>query len=362
MVPATLVVMNSDNAGADSLRAAIEQANTDPGPDTITFAPDVTGTITLISALPDLTSDIVLNGPGASSLTVARSYAAGTPAFRIFNITPAADVTISGLTLSGGYIQGIYGGSVGGDASGGGITNAGTLTIFQSTVRNNSVVGGSGDEGGGIGYGGGIVNTGTLTIIQSTLSGNRATGGAGPRHGGGGAGGGIYNNGGMLTITNSTFSDNSVMGGTASGFGQEFVYSGSGFGGGINNNGGTLTITSSTFNENCAIGGSGSVAGNPFRGAGGGGGIAYSGSVTTSNSIFNNLKGGNFYRPRTPPPHSRPWAITSFMTTPTSPAPRPTGSTSTPSSARWPTMAGQRRPTPCFPAVRPSTLEARSRA
>ena len=34
-----------------------------PGPDTITFAPAVTGTITLSSALPDLSTSIILTGP-----------------------------------------------------------------------------------------------------------------------------------------------------------------------------------------------------------------------------------------------------------------------------------------------------------
>src|SRR5262245_49712235 len=86
-VPATITVLNANDSGSDSLRAAIEQANLDAAQDTIEFAPAVPGTITLTSALPDLSTDIILSGPGASALTVARSAAPGTPGFRIFNVT-----------------------------------------------------------------------------------------------------------------------------------------------------------------------------------------------------------------------------------------------------------------------------------
>ncbi|MEL6047525.1 hypothetical protein AAGG49_23020, partial [Stenotrophomonas maltophilia] len=65
---ATLVVTNTDDAGAGSLRAAITSAQTDTDQDTIEFARAVTGTIALASALPDLSADVILSGPGASSL------------------------------------------------------------------------------------------------------------------------------------------------------------------------------------------------------------------------------------------------------------------------------------------------------
>src|SRR3989442_790289 len=51
------------------LRYCITQANARPGDDAITFS--VTGTINLTGALPAL-SNIDLQGPGASSLTVRR--------------------------------------------------------------------------------------------------------------------------------------------------------------------------------------------------------------------------------------------------------------------------------------------------
>src|SRR5262245_19999116 len=53
-VPATITVLNTDDAGPGSLRDAVGRANAMPGLDTIDFAPTVRGTITLLKALPDL--------------------------------------------------------------------------------------------------------------------------------------------------------------------------------------------------------------------------------------------------------------------------------------------------------------------
>src|SRR3954470_22158275 len=92
VVPSTITVTNTNDSGLDSLRSAITQANTDPAQDTITFAPAVTGTITLLSALPDLSSDINMSGPGSSTLTVARGTS--TPDFRIFTVDAGAQVTL----------------------------------------------------------------------------------------------------------------------------------------------------------------------------------------------------------------------------------------------------------------------------
>jgi hypothetical protein len=64
VTPATLVVTTTADAGPGSLRAAITLADADTTPDTITFAPAVRGTITLLTALPDLT-----NRPGLPART-----------------------------------------------------------------------------------------------------------------------------------------------------------------------------------------------------------------------------------------------------------------------------------------------------
>ena len=128
------------------LRYVITQADQTPGDNTINFA--VTGTITLNSALPDLSNTTGLmdiEGPGAASLTVARSSASGTPDFGIFTVDANVQAQLAGLTITGGL-----------DGSGGGIDNAGTLTVTNSTIANNSAT----DSYGGPGIGGGIYNAG----------------------------------------------------------------------------------------------------------------------------------------------------------------------------------------------------------
>ena len=133
-------------------------------PNTIKFS--VAGTITLNSALPDLsnTSGVIdIEGPGAASLTVARSSAAGTPDFGIFTIDTNANVQMTGLTITGGLVDLHH---VPGGNSGAGISNAGTLTITNSTITNNSGLNGAG---------GGITSVGTLTVTDSTITNNLST-------------------------------------------------------------------------------------------------------------------------------------------------------------------------------------------
>jgi hypothetical protein len=67
----TFPVTTLADGGPGSLRQAIFLANATPGDDTITFA--VTGTINLASALPDLSSNIDIQGPGASTPWLNRS-------------------------------------------------------------------------------------------------------------------------------------------------------------------------------------------------------------------------------------------------------------------------------------------------
>ncbi len=130
VVPATIRVTSLLNAGAGTLRAAIEMANRASNHDTITFAHSLKGTITLTRALPVLSTDIAICGPGPSVLTVARSSDLATPAFRIFTVSSRAKVTISGLTITGGSA-----------VAGGGIDNAGSLSVVNARISGNSVTG-----------------------------------------------------------------------------------------------------------------------------------------------------------------------------------------------------------------------------
>ena len=61
----TIVVTNTNDAGSGSLRDALAMANDG---DTITFA--VTGSITLTSAELQITHNVTISGPGATSLAV----------------------------------------------------------------------------------------------------------------------------------------------------------------------------------------------------------------------------------------------------------------------------------------------------
>ena len=114
-VCSTFTVASLNDSGAGSLRQAILDANAQGGDNTIAFAAGVTGAIDLQSALPDLSTNIDLEGPGAANLTV--QPAAG-GSFGVFDVE-GATVTIAGLTIIGGYAD-----------NGGGIFNdGGTLTV-----------------------------------------------------------------------------------------------------------------------------------------------------------------------------------------------------------------------------------------
>jgi hypothetical protein len=103
-----------------------------------------------------------IEGPGAASLTVARSSAARTPAFRIFTVDANVQAKLAGLTITDGVVNG---------ENGGGIANEGTMTITNSSFANNSAYY-NGALGGG--SGGGIDNHGTLTVTNSTIANNSA--------------------------------------------------------------------------------------------------------------------------------------------------------------------------------------------
>jgi hypothetical protein len=76
-----LGVNPAPGAGTGTLRQAIIDANATAGADTIDFQAGVTGTITLGSALPQITERVKINGPGAGVLTVS-----GASAFQVLNI------------------------------------------------------------------------------------------------------------------------------------------------------------------------------------------------------------------------------------------------------------------------------------
>ena len=289
-----LVTNNGDNggvnpapdAGTGTLRQAIVDANANAGPDMITFSPGVTGTILLLSVLPNLSDDVIITGPGANVLAVD-----GNHANRVFYINPGLTVTISGLTITNGAADhgaGIYndhatltvsnstltGNNAGnlGDNRGGGIFNDhATLTVSNSTLTGNSA-----SSNDNFGTGGGISNIlGTVTVTNSTVSGNSTSGISN-------GGGGIYNGHGTLTVTNSTVSGNSgTLGG---GIYSEVVSEIS--------NAATVTVTNSTVSGNSASDPSGGFGGGIFNAAFNDSGGNVSATVTVTNSTLSGNSAG----------------------------------------------------------------------
>ncbi len=239
------VVTNLNDSGAGSLREAITQACAGS---TITFAPGLTGTITLTSGDLIISRTLTIQGPGAQVLTIS-----GNQQWRIFTLfdTTPASLTISGLSLRNGN-----GGSTVNPGIGGAIYYAGTpgnaLTLTDVAIADNT----SGFGGGVYAYG----NNATITVLRSTIAGNVSQ-----SQGGGLA---LEGNGLTANLMRSTFSGN-----TASAIG-----------------GGILIRMNGTVNVvNCTI------AGNQAPNAQGGGiGIAINvqASVNLVNSTITNNQGG----------------------------------------------------------------------
>jgi hypothetical protein len=308
----------SPTANDGSLRGELLQNQKDGGGDTIVFASGLSGTIHLGSTL-SITKSVTIANPngdtitingggkvqdlsvsgsgtdvsitgtstaGAGSLTFTDGLATSTGTNSgvtgnggAIAVASGATLNLANLTVSGSTASATATASASADANGGGIWNAGTLTLSGVTVSGNiAMVGGT--AGGSDAVGGGIFNTGQLAITGGSVTGNAAlntvTGSASPFALGGGIanggtltisgagatpaaiadntlhctagianGGGIYNNSdgpgtGMLTIGTANISGNAVTGTFANG-------------GGIDNNG-ILTLTSSTVAGNTVTG------------------------------------------------------------------------------------------------------------
>ena len=284
-----LVSTLTDSTGVGTLRAAIGWANfssnanpaerTNPEPNTIIFAPDLSGqTITLSQgaiALTNTTLNEVIDAPG---ITISGGGVSG-----VFTVASGVNVTLEGgsatnpLTIEDGAAA----------TDGGGIDNSGTLTLSFVNITGNSAVTGGGiaNEAGatlsltdssltgntGSSSGGGLANLGTATLLYDTVSGNTAA-----------TGGGIFNasTGTITGITDTTLASNSANVGS---------------GGGIDNSG-TITIADSTLSANSAAlagGGIDDESGGSLtatnvtlanNSAVTGGGIATTGTVTLINA------------------------------------------------------------------------------
>ncbi|MBK5231972.1 MAG: CSLREA domain-containing protein [Thermoleophilia bacterium] len=198
-----------------TLRDAIKAANTNlasngcvtpgSGTDTIQFQLPNPSTITLESALDQITGDVSIQGPGASQLTVS-----GNSLYRVFNIASGKTVSISGLAAAGGSV--VATGCSSASEAGGGILNFGTLTLDRMVVSGNHATATDNSGGSTCVFGAGIYNGGTLTLNKSTVSGNRASATETVAdHDADAEAAGIYNRtAGTLRIDQSTVSDNTA--------------------------------------------------------------------------------------------------------------------------------------------------------
>jgi hypothetical protein len=320
--PAHAAVINAEpnptpgttSDGICTLREAVDAANTDTAGDcTAGSGADVinlpageypqfgaSGEDNNLSGDLDLKTDISFVGAGAATTTIN-----GSLVDRVIDIQSGAIVSISGVTIKNGHAP--AGGSAGAAGTdGGGIRNAGSLTLDGVTITQNAAgvgtdASGSGTGGSG-GSGGGISSTGTLTITNSLIQDNHAGLGAnggvsGGRGGAGGSGGGIAAS--AATITDSTISGNSAG---AGGHGANGTTPGDGGGGGNCGGycGGPLTLTRATVTGNSA--GNGGPAGtdtdsaNTAQSGRGGdyGGVATSGiGSTISDTTITGNHAGN---------------------------------------------------------------------
>ena len=179
----TLLVTNTNNSGPGSLRQTLTDAASFAGPNTLTFAPDLSGqTLTFGSEI--VITDNAAVTVDASSLPAGLTLDGGPGTNRLFSVPTGTSLTLTSLTLTGGN-----GGGATSSGNGGAILNQGTLTLTHCTLSGNSA-----DSGGAIYH-----DSGTLTLTHCTLSGNSAN-----------DAGAILHGGGTLTLTNSIIAGNTA--------------------------------------------------------------------------------------------------------------------------------------------------------
>lgn len=256
---ATLVVTNTNDSGAGSLRDAVGLAA--PG-DTIAFNAGLTGTIVLAASI-SLAQDVTIMGPGLDNITIAGN------GNRLLDVAATARVAISRLTLQNGGGAGV--------ATGGAIASSGALTLSSMRITQNKA-----SSGGGALY---LTRPtasalGTTVIRETTLDANQVLDASGI------GGGAILVEGtpaadattalrAELTLVNTTVSGNIVPPSGMAGAGISFSTA-------------DVTIVSSTiaFNQLAGVGDAAASGGNLHQGT------AVASSLVLRNSIVSNGQRG----------------------------------------------------------------------
>ena len=206
MLLTAFTVVNTNDSGEGSLRAAIEAANAEAGADEITFADTLAGQTIILTAELLITDAVTITGLGANQLTIDANSNS-----RIFHIDDGdwqtdLYVAISGLTLRNGAAD-----------RGGAILTYEDLRISHSNLSNNIATefGGAiaawsstlsvdnsliADNSASLNGGGIHVSDGVTSITQSALLRNQAFN----------DGGGIASHQAMLTLQETRMGDNSA--------------------------------------------------------------------------------------------------------------------------------------------------------
>ena len=292
---ATLTVTNNGDSGVGSLRQALSDA---VGGDTVTFSTTMTVNLNAqLTITKNVTLEGDLNHDGIADVTLNGQYKT-----RVVQVASGVTATFDGLIIKQGLVagNGAAAGTDGTASMGGGIFNAGNLTLKNVTVTSNAASGGGGGGGvtspyvggavGGGGGGGGALGgqsgghggtSGFGTGVYGGTSGSANTGGNGggynPNYmggrggsssgGAGGVGAANYSNGGAGgTANNGTISIGG--GGGGSGWDKPGRAGASAAGGIYNASSGTLTVIGTSV-----------ISGNIAAGGGGGGGGGLGGSA-----------------------------------------------------------------------------------
>ena len=193
-VPATFAVTRrTDDTLPGSLRYVVAQANADrsAAADTITFATPGGSTLVLAGgpiALTRTAGPVTVSGPaGAAAVQIDGGGRAA-----VFTVGPRATGTVAIRTVANGRAAGA--------GAGGGVVDAGSLTLTNGVFTGNVA-----------GYGGAGANAvgATLTVTGTRFTGNPARSDGDPVEPSGGFGGAV-DNAGRLAVTGATFAGNAA--------------------------------------------------------------------------------------------------------------------------------------------------------
>lgn len=219
-----------------ALRAATQEAAAQTS-GTLALIDLPAGTFTLAGSGLTISSRSILTGAGASSSTISGGGSIGPVVTSSGN-----EVVLDSVSISNGLL------STTANGSGAGIfSTSAIMQLKNCIVSNNNSTGGIATSGNGAGMLWAGSGTESLLISQCVFSNNTMTVTAAQGNGGAFAN---LSSSGTATITNSTFSSNSVSGSTISGFGGALYLSGK-------TNIYNTTISSNSVSSSGSMGGGG---------------------------------------------------------------------------------------------------------